>query len=161
MSDDDISTAGRSFNQMPPPLGDGWFLAYVPGVSGTRHAPWIIATRCDSGFCDEHGYSVDVEGWVPLPDPQPRPTGWSAPAGTILVEHAKIVETDDQVWLASFVLPDGKYDEAREPYFNHDRELTVQWAQEAAAPWALPIKFCQSLADNVVPFARAQADRDL
>ncbi|MDR6789548.1 hypothetical protein J2Y58_002921 [Sphingomonas sp. BE138] len=140
------------------PLGDGWILGLVHDDDrpAARHHPWVILTRCDTGWADEDGYLWSPTHWARLPDPQPPATGWRPPAGEIVVEVGWFGEERSPVWLASIVCPDGSYDEERQP----DVRTTVAAIEECARKWSgeigLPWRRGQmSHADAVVvPFTR-------
>lgn len=108
----------------PPPMDGRWILARSPNLpNGIATRPWIIATRSDEGFIDEMGECLfEPEAWAPLPDPQPIPTNWAPPAGTIVIERGRILEAGWQGWIVHIVRPDGSNDD-REPWlFNDDEE---------------------------------------
>lgn len=131
------------------PENDGWVLAYMPGRS-EKLLPWALATRCDGGWCDEEGYGLEPTVWVPLPDPQPTPTGWRKAEGTIRIVRAWSDQIPWLTHLVEVIKPDGNVDERREP----DMASSVEDARRRAATWAtkigLPIEEVED--GNVLPF---------
>ncbi len=146
-----------SYNTTVPPDGDGWFLAYDPsdGWKAIRTWPWRLATRCDNGFCDEEGYPVEPTGWVAIPDPQPKPTGWRRPVGSIRIGTGKIKETGWSGWIVDIVMPDGAYDDTREPLLFNTLAPATAYAEKFGALWELPIIQADALS-NVVDFRGAK-----
>lgn len=133
------------------PDNDGWVLAYIPGRS-EKLPPWTLATRCDGGWCDEEGYGVDPTMWVPLPDPQPAPTGWRKAEGTIRISSAWSEQIPWLTHIIEVVKPDGEADRSREP----DLACSLGEARQRAAAWADKIGLPVIEADdgNVLPFKR-------
>lgn len=135
------------------PENDGWVLAYMPGRS-EKSPPWALATRCDGGWCDEDGYGVDPTVWVPLPDPQPTPTGWRKAEGTIRIVRAWSDQIPWLTHLVEVIKPDGNADERREP----DMASSIEEARHRAARWAielgLPVEEVED--GNVLPFKRKE-----
>ncbi|QTH21966.1 hypothetical protein HRJ34_00030 [Rhizorhabdus wittichii] len=147
---------GDSYKQASPlvlpiaeaPAGDGWIMALVPDrLDGTR--PWVPATRCDGGWCDEDGYSVEPTGWVPLPDPQPAPTGWRPAEGVIRIIRASSADIPWLRYLVEVVGLDGKADDTREPDMARDIEDAERRAAWMAAQLRLPIIWADDA--NVIP----------
>lgn len=136
----------------PLPRDDRWFLAYDPTLrqGAWSSAPWVIATRCDNGFCDHEGYPVAPERWAPIPDPQPAGTGWKWPEGTVEICRARINETRWSGWMAHLLKPNGDFDE-REPYLTKDREEANTWAREFADRFGLSVVVNEDAFDNIVP----------
>jgi hypothetical protein len=148
---------------MPPPPGDGWFLAYVPTApEGHKTRPWIIATRGVRGFYDCEGYPVEPEGWLPLPDPQPAGSGWLSFDGHI--ELDKVTLRDGRpMWTALFVRADGVIDGDRsggELYPNAEdaEECIAELAREMGIPFKGPAQ-AEAGSGKVLPFHRPRQAR--
>jgi hypothetical protein len=140
---------------VPPPDGDGWFLAYDSTLDpkGWPTTPWTIATGCDGGFCDDGGNGVDVEGWAPLPDPQPTSTGWRKPEG--VVTAVPIINSDIANWFIFVRLPSGDQDLARDGHTassnDNARERMRKWADQLGLPVEPPFALRTGIAaENVV-----------
>lgn len=120
------------------PTGDGWILGFA---GPAERFPWQPMTRCDEGWIDDDGLYHTPTHWLPMPDPQPQPTGWSPPRGEIVVEACWIGDDRVPMFLVSIVGPDGKYDDAREPDFRQtlDQAVTsaIKWSVEIGLPWRL------------------------
>lgn len=120
------------------PVTDGWILGYDP-TRAEYYSAWMAATRCDSGWCDDHENEVNLTAWVPLPEPHPAPTGWSVPSGTIRVEeitgegwtcNGKPIDVPWR-WAVYIEKPDGSYDE----YRDTDHVATIEAAEARALKW--------------------------
>lgn len=131
------------------PKAGGWVLGLVlpNGPTDTYWQPWIPLTWGDGGWYDDHGHGYEPTAWVPLPDPQPRPTGWTPPAGKIMI--AEITGegwtcngepiTVDWRWSISVEKPDGSYDEYRETNFAVTYDEAVARATKLQTKIGLPI----------------------
>lgn len=148
------------------PEGDGWILACDPSLDPKvcPTAPWILATRCDGGWCDENGYGVDPKHWAPLPDPQPTPTGWRKAEGTIVLAPGKAPSMKWAGYLICVDKPDGSVDQAREWIMEDSLEGARARAALEAEKLGLPI--VERLSDaafdsltNVVPIGTGKAPR--
>lgn len=150
------------------PKNGGWVLAHVPKNAPYPHNhPWIILTWGDSGWVDDDGNEHEPVAWVPLPDPQPSPTGWGPAAGTI-----KMIEITGEGWadgagkaiavpwrwIIEIEKPDGTYDEYRDNEFA----VTVEDAERRASKWhsrfGLPIVRVP-LEKKVIPFPAGGAGK--
>ncbi|MEE4452893.1 hypothetical protein [Novosphingobium resinovorum] len=131
------------------PKNGGWVLGLVlpEGPTETRWQPWMPVTWGDTGWYDDEGYGQEPTAWVPLPDPQPRPTGWTPPSGTIKVaeitgegwtSNDKPLEVPWR-WLISVEKPDGSYDQYRDTDMAVTREEAVTRATKLQAKIGLPI----------------------
>ena len=145
------------------PKDGGWVLGLVlpGGWTATDWQPWVPMTWGDSGWMDDDGNPRDVTAWVPLPDPQPRPTGWRPAEGRILVAEitgegwtsdGKPIEVPYR-WSISIERNDGTYDDYREGDFRVTRaeaEATgLRWSQK----YGLPVEVIPLSADhNVIEF---------
>jgi hypothetical protein len=131
-------------NITPPPMDGRWILAYDPTLSEfVSSRPWVLATRCDDGFHDEGGSGVEVAGWVDLPEPWPKPTGWTPPSGTIRITeitgdgwtcNGKPVSVSWR-WIIDVQKPDGSRDE----YRDCDMAVTLEEAEARAVKWQAKI----------------------
>ena len=130
MTPQDISTA--------TPTG-GWILGHIPGRDKHGSSSWVPLTMGDSGWMDEDGNPCTATLWVPLPDPQPAPTGWLPPEGTIHVEqitgegwtcNGKPIEVPYR-WMVYILRQDGSYDEYRDTYHC----VTYPEAERRAGEW--------------------------
>jgi hypothetical protein len=142
------------------PKNGGWVLGLVllDGPTDTQWQPWVPVTWGDDGWVDDDYNRQDPKGWVSLPDPQPRPTGWTPPAGTIVI--AEITgegwtcngEPMTVKWRWSIFVekPDGSYDEYRETNFAITHDEAVIRAEKLQAKIGLPI-VTVPLAGKVVP----------
>lgn len=151
------------------PKDGGWILGLVrTEINDTYRQPWAIVSWGDGADCHDFGW-YDDEGnrqeptqWVPLPDPQPFPTGWTPPSGTIYVReitgegwtcNGKSIEVPYR-WIVYIEKPDGDCDNYREPW----HEATVDAAHAFAARWrdkfGLPI-VTVPLDGKVIPFRPA------
>lgn len=132
------------------PDDDRWILAYDPGYNSP--CPWVPATRCDGGWHDEAYNGVDPTMWVPLPDPQPEPTGWRKAEGTIRIIKAWSQQIPWLTHLVEVITPDGEPDKAREP----DMATSIEDARRRAAAWAIKLGLPVIEVDdkNVLPFQR-------
>lgn len=129
------------------PKDGGWILGRIRHeVDDTYRQPWAIlswgdgADAHDFGWYDDEGNRQEPTQWVPLPDPQPFPTGWTPPVGTIKIAeitgegwtcNGKPVEVPYR-WLIYIEKPDGSCDEYREPW----HEVTLSAAQRRAERWS-------------------------
>jgi len=140
------------------PDGDGWVLGYVP-IRGELHdkSPWLAITRCDGGWRDDEGYLVEPTVFVPLPDPQPCPTGWKRAEGAIFVSNGWLGDDRKPVWLVGITLPDGSNDDSREWDIRSSKDQAITAACQLSAmldlPWSeMPFVDAPS---NIIPFNRA------
>lgn len=145
----------------------GWVLALVlpDGPTDGNWQPWAPVTWSDgfilndAGWHDDDGNRQEPTAWVPLPDPQPKNTGWRPAAGTIYLAemdgkgwtcNGKPVETPYR-WQIYIDRPDGTYDEYRDCDLCKTREQadarTARWAEK----FGLPIVVVP-LPSNVIPF---------
>jgi len=138
------------------PVDDRWYLIQETRRGDQlRHSPWVIATRGDGGWHDDDGYPIDAIAWTALPDPQPKPTGWSKAVGTIFVCNGWLGDDRQPVWVIGVTLPDGRNDDDR----DWDMRSTKQEALTAAVllsarldlPW-VEMPYVEE-SSNVVPFA--------
>lgn len=143
------------------PKDGGWVLGLVQpdGWTDRDWQPWAIVTWGDSGWYDDDGNPRAPVSWVPLPDPQPKPTGWRPPEGTILVveitgdgwtSNGKPIEVSWR-WQISVERLDGSHDEYRDYDFRNTRAQADATAARWAEKFGLPIKVIP-LPSNVVPF---------
>lgn len=142
MSIRDMSTA---------PKDGSWILGYAPSHQEFNpHSPWVVVTIGDEGWRDVDGYPIDLEGWFPLPDPQPKCTDWARAQGHVEINAGNL--TGQAVWIVSIIKPDGTQDVPRDAYIyaSHDGALNKAqwWSGHLGLPWK-----DQS---NVVPFAQGQ-----
>lgn len=140
---------------VPRPIGaapedDRWILGYDP--TSTVGPPWLLVTRCDGGWHDEAFYDANPTMWVPLPDPQPEPTGWRKAEGTIQIIKAWSKDIPWLTHLVEVIKPDGSVDKDREPGMAN----SIDDARRRAATWAVKLGLPVSEVDdkNVVPFQR-------
>jgi hypothetical protein len=131
------------------PAGDGWIMALDPDRADGRQ-PWVTATRCDDGWCDEDGYVVKPTRFFLLPDPQPAPTGWRPAEGVIRIIRATSADIPWLRYLVEVVGLDGKADDTREPDMGRDIEDAERRAAWMAAKFRLPIVWADDA--NVIPF---------
>ncbi len=147
------------------PKDGGWVLGLVlpNGWTDRDWQPWVAVTWGDSGWADDDGNRREPTAWVPLPDPQPRPTGWRPPEGRVLVQevtgdgwtsNGKPIDVPYR-WAISIERNDGSYDEYRETHFRVTREEAeatgMRWSQE----YGLPAEVIPLAApENVLPFRR-------
>ncbi|KKW93942.1 hypothetical protein YP76_04695 [Sphingobium chungbukense] len=151
------------------PKDGGWILGQVQQEpSDIYRQPWAILTWSDGaevhdfGWYDDDGNRHEPTRWVPLPDPQPFPTGWSPPCGTIRIEeitgegwtcNGKPIDVPYR-WVVYIEKPDGSYDEYRESW----HAATLAEAQARAERWrakfGLPI-VTVPLDKKVIPFKPA------
>lgn len=131
------------------PKDGGWVLGLVlpDGPTDAHWQPWTPVTWGDGGWYDDGGYGQEPSAWVPLPDPQPRPTGWTPPSGTIKITeitgdgwtcNGKPVDCDWR-WAISVEKPDGSHDQYRDTDFAVTQEEAVQRATKLQAKIGLPI----------------------
>jgi hypothetical protein len=116
------------------PADGSWILGFVgedERPAAKRH-PWAILARCDGGWGDEEGYLWWPTQWVPLPDPQPAPTNYAPPVGTIRISFWHIMFA---VWVE---LPTGERDEARDHYpcgtLSAARDRAREWSGRTGLP---------------------------
>jgi len=148
------------------PKNGGWILGLVrTEIDDTYRQPWVILTWSDGaevhdfGWYDDEGIRHEPTLWVPLPDPQPFPTGWEPPCGTIVVAeitgdgwtvNGKPIEMPYR-WMGYIEKTDGSYDEYRETW----HAVTLAEAQARAERWrekfGLPI-VTVPLDKKVIPF---------
>jgi hypothetical protein len=130
------------------PKNGGWVLGLVlaGGWTKTDWQPWVPLTWGDSGWMDDDGYPREATAWVPLPDPQPRPTGWRPAEGSILVaeisgdgwtSNGKPIEVPYR-WSISIERNDGSLDDYREGLHCVTREEAeatgMRWSQKYGLP---------------------------
>ena len=163
-----ISTIAPQPIETAPKDGE-WILGHVPvdPAKSWLH-PWIILTwsdgaeRDDFGWYDSDGIRHEPITWIALPDPQPDPTGWTPPSGTIRIQeitgegwtmNGKPVEVPYR-WMIYVEKPDGSYDEYRDTW----HAVTLTEAQARAERWrakfGLPI-VTVPLDKKVIPFRPA------
>lgn len=128
--------------------GPGWILGYVEQLAASGYVPWVPLTWSDNGWRDDNDNRYSPALWVPLPDPQPAPTGWMPPEGVIRIEEItgegwKINDKPAEVpwrWSVYILRSDGEYDEYRELWHY----VTYAEAEARASMWAqklgLPIE---------------------
>ena len=150
-----MSDFGSAGTGMPEPMddappGDGWLLVQeAPRDDTEGHAPWVIATRCDDGWCDDYGYPVEALAWCSLPDPQPKGTGWRPASGYVLLTRGWLGEQRIKVWMYIVKLDDGSDDPERGGTWYDDYDV----ARENAAAYAEKLGLeLREERDNVVPF---------
>lgn len=151
------------------PKDGGWILGHVrQEIDDTYRHPWAIlswgdgAEVHDFGWYDDEGNRHEPTRWVPLPDPQPFPTGWSPPCGTIRIEeitgegwtmNGKPIDVPYR-WVVYIEKPDGSYDDYRES----SHAVTLGEAEVRASRWrekfGLPI-VTVPLDKKVIPFRPA------
>ncbi|MBO9380274.1 hypothetical protein GG804_26265 [Sphingomonas histidinilytica] len=149
--------AGAAYTQTTPlvlpiadaPMSDGWIMALVTDRLDGRH-PWVPATRCDGGWCDEDGYLIEPTMFFLLPDPQPAPTGWRPAEGVIRIIRAASADIPWVRYLVEVIGLDGKADDTREPDMARDIEEAERRAARMAAKLRLPIIWADDA--NVIPF---------
>ncbi|PZQ54167.1 MAG: hypothetical protein DI555_13980 [Novosphingobium pentaromativorans] len=131
------------------PKDGGWVLGLVlpDGPTDTNWQPWVQVTWGDDGWCDDDGCGVEPTAWAPLPDPQPKNTGWTPPTGTIrIVEitgdgwtcNGKPIAVEWR-WLISVEKPDGSYDRYRDTDFAVTHDEAVARATRLQNKIGLPI----------------------
>lgn len=135
-----LDSAPPPMRKNRPPMDGRWILGFVPHCSDRgRTRPWAIVTRSDEGFIDEWGDEVfEVEGWLPLPDPQPRPTDWTPPTGALRVCRARIAESGWQGWIMTVMKADGD-DDSREPWLYNSEAEVDEAAKRYSDRYTLPI----------------------
>lgn len=134
------------------PEDDRWILGYDPSVATGQ--PWMLVARCDAGWHDEAYYGAHPTMWMPLPDPQPEPTGWRKAAGTIRIIKAWSDQIPRLTHLVEVIKPDGSADERREPDFAYDIEEARHRAAKLAAVLGLPV--VEHPDENIVPFRKKE-----
>ena len=160
---------GAAHTPVPQPIetapkNGGWVLGLVlpRGPTETRWQPWMPVTWGDTGWYDDEGCGQEPTAWVPLPDPQPKATGWTPPSGRIRVAeitgdgwtcNGKPVEVSWR-WLISVEKPDGSYDEYRDTDMAVTREEAVMRATKLQAKIGLPIVIVP-LGRKVIPLRPA------
>lgn len=135
----DISTA---------PEGDGWILGYDPSINDEHRSPWLPLTRCDSGWADDGVDTYQPTMWVPLPDPQPTPTGWRCAEGHIEVAHGFM--QNKPIFIATVIKPDGTQDIPRDAMLSHTADGIRAEAESWAKQLGLPV--VDTIDANVLPF---------
>jgi hypothetical protein len=116
------------------PADGSWILAYVGEDErpAAKRFPWIILARCDGGWGDDEGHIWWPTRWLALPDPQPAPTDYTAPRGTIRIS---LWHNIFAVWVE---LPTGEHDETRDHYpcgtLSAARNRAREWAGRIALP---------------------------
>ncbi|KKW92279.1 hypothetical protein [Sphingobium chungbukense] len=135
----DISTA---------PPGDGWILGYDPSIAEPGRSPWVPMTRGDGGWYDDGVDVYQPTMWVPLPDPQPEPSGWRPAEGHI--EIAAGMLQGRPVFIASIIKPDGTQDIPRDCRLAN----TAEGIRAEGLSWAsdLNLPVVDMIDANVVPF---------
>lgn len=164
MPDNTVPSAPKPQPIDTAPKDGGWILGHVPvEPDKSWRQPWMILTWGDSGWVDANDYNEQqpVE-WVPLPDPQPEPTGWSPVEGIIVLQeitgegwtcNGKPCEVPYR-WEAYIEKPDGSIDEYRELWHYN----TLQQAEGRATKWQSQFSLSivvRTLSSNVVPFKPA------
>lgn len=156
------------------PRDGSWILGYDPtdgptrGISRIDSWPWVILTMCDEGWRDDHGYIFHPTHFLPLPDPQPKATGWRPAEGVVKV--ARIIREDnvDVAGLGRFMvyiaLPNGEDDLSREPDICRSEEDARRMLVYRSTQLGLPIgddaedvfafSALRRPKDNVVPLRR-------
>lgn len=136
------------------PKDGGWILGLVrTEINDTYRQPWAIVSWGDGAHCHDFGW-YDDEGnrqeptqWVPLPDPQPFPTGWTPPSGTIYVReitgegwtsNGQPIKVPYR-WEVYIEKPDGSYDEYRESWHDATLERAHLHARRWQQKFGLPI----------------------
>ena len=123
----DISTA---------PPGDGWILGYDPRIAEDGRSPWVPMTRGDGGWYDDGVDDYEPTMWVPLPDPQPEPSGWRPAEGHVEIASGKL--HGRPVFIATIIKPDGKQDIPRDCRLAHSAEGIRgegrAWAEDLGLP---------------------------
>ena len=140
----------------------GWVMGYVAKLAEQGYMPWLALTWGDGGWGDDGGNKHDPSVWFPIPDPQPKPTGWAPAEGEIIMQEItgegwtcndKPIEVPYR-WEVYIEKPDGSIDEYREIWHY----ATAERAEARAAKWQgqfnLPI-IVRPLPSNVVPFKPA------
>jgi hypothetical protein len=135
----DISTA---------PDGDGWILGYDPSITEDHRSPWLSMTRCDCGWADDGVDTYQPTMWVPLPDPQPKRSGWRPAEGHIEIAAGKM--QGKPIFIATVIKPDGTQDVPRDAMLSHSAEGIRAEAESWAKQLGLPV--VDTIDANVVPF---------
>lgn len=168
-----IEAGRKAARQMPiqqpmdtAPRNGGWVLGLVlpDGPTDTEWQPWISVTWGDKGWVDDNDNRCDPVAWVPLPDPQPRPTGWEPAVGTIMVEeingkgwtvNGKPADVPYR-WFVCVHKPDGSIDEYREWWPYADRESAdrraAKWSDELGLP--IIVTLLPTPPSNVIPLRK-------
>ncbi|CCW15782.1 hypothetical protein EBBID32_1100 [Sphingobium indicum BiD32] len=152
-----ISEASRALRDIgvPKPIDkapddDRWILAYDPAYNSP--CQWVPATRCDDGWHDEGFNGIDPTMWVPLPDPQPAPSGWCKAEGHVQIAAGSV--QGQPIFVASVIKPDGTQDIPRDVKLAgtaHDiRAAAEKWAKQLGIP------VFDMIDANVVPFQRSE-----
>ncbi|AHE57402.1 hypothetical protein NX02_29170 [Sphingomonas sanxanigenens DSM 19645 = NX02] len=126
------------------PVDGRWILAHAPDDEFLAAAPWVIATRCDDGWHDGDGYAVHPTLWAPLPNPQPKQSGWHPAEGTIRIAHATCRDDKGQIitgvdYSIGIVRGDGTCDDYRGADIAGTIEDARARAQQLANKLGLPI----------------------
>lgn len=141
MPDNTLPQASKPQPIDTAPKDGGWILGHIPvDPDKSWRQPWMILTWGDNGWMDAGDYNPQepIE-WVPLPDPQPEPTGWTPPSGTIRMQEitgegwtmsGQPVEVPWR-WMVYIEKSDGSYDEYRDTF----HEVTFEDAHERAMKW--------------------------
>lgn len=145
------------------PMDGRWIIGFsstLPDDFVTR--PWVIASRYDGGFADQEGYGVDLEFWVPFPDPQPAPTNWVPPIGKVYVERGYILESNWYGWIIFFDDAEGLPYHRDALMFDHEEEADAK-AAWFAERYGLTIQknreHAPHMAPNVIPFDKGRTHR--
>ncbi|MBZ9649411.1 hypothetical protein K9B33_17895 [Sphingobium sp. 3R8] len=118
----------------------GWILGHVPkNAPYPYNHPWVILTWGDEGWAEDDGGQHEPIEWLPLPDPQPTPTGWAPASGIIKIAEItgkgwKINGQPAEVpwrWEVYIEKPDGSIDDYRELWHY----ATIDQAQARAIKW--------------------------
>ncbi|NML88720.1 DUF551 domain-containing protein [Sphingobium sp. TB-6] len=136
----------RDISAAPP--GDGWILGYDPSIADDGRSPWVPMTRGDGGWYDDGVDDYQPTMWVPLPDPQPEPSGWRPAEGH--VEIAAGMLRGRPVFIASIIKPDGTQDIPRDCRLAN----TAEGIRAEGFSWAsdLNLPVVDLIDANVVPF---------
>lgn len=131
------------------PKDGGWVLGLVlpDGPTDAHWQPWLPVTWGDLGWHDDDGNSQSPTLWVPIPDPQPQPTGWFPAEGIIKLEEItgegwKINGQPTAVpwrWLVYIERPNGEMDEYRDWHHYVTLEEAERRALKMQDLFGLPV----------------------
>lgn len=140
------------------PKGGAWLLGYVPARI-EFDVPWMPIAWGDRGWHDHEHNECDPTLWTPLPNPQPKPTGWRPVEGTILIRESSPDGWTCNgkpclapwLWSVEIQRNDGSFDE----YRDYRGCRTLEQAEVEALKWqarfGLPITRIP-LDGKVIPF---------